>query len=286
MLVFESPSGLNLEGLSAWGSFLASSASSLGGNEWMGELRVFELVDDRLSTCGAVRLQVGSCCNALRLDHQLVVCGCDDGQLLGFRMQGDEQTLNPTPHLNVNVHDDLVSCLTLSCSVGVTGGWDAKVVVSDLVKGQSTSTIPLQGPVSGVQLLGESMLAVGERSGRLSLWDMRDQSLIQEHLLEVSVTSLCISDDTFVLAGCGNGSVYEWNPRDELVHIQQVRKHHAPVHALAVDGETQRLLSGSDDGVVFGIGKQHTDFVRGAAWLCKRPITASWDGTIRFMDQD
>jgi len=284
MLAYESQYQLQLEGLHVQDDLLAVSASRFGGNDWSGELRLFtqSTAEPAWQTLGAVRLESGSCCCLIYNKEQLVACGGDDGDIRLFRVS--DNVLQPNYVARFMEHEDLVSCICKDSadSLLVSGSWDKTAKIWDLNTSMLKDEVKVTDQVTGVQFLGSHLLAVAERNGTLTVLDVRDKSTpVAKKILPVSACSLAQSE-AFAIVGCGDGTVIEWSSTTD--QVQLLRKHSAPVYALSVCPTTRRLISGSDDGFVFELGAIHRDFVRGAAWWNGRPLTSSWDGTIRYAD--
>ena len=275
---------MQLEGLSSCGSILSLSSSALGGNEWHGELRIFDGSSklDGFPTLGATELPCGSASNICFNEGRTIACAGDDGKVYFYGIS-DRFDLSSQGH--VGPHDDIVHSVHAN-STGfelVSGSWDKTVCLWDVESLRCTQTLQLNDQVMGVRFLTDSLIATLEREGSVSVWDARGSyELTARCKMNGSACSLVNMGRNHLIIGCEDGSVVEWTPNPEF--FQVIRKHNAAVHALAVCPDTERLLSGSDDGFVFGIGKIHHDFVRGAAWIGGRPVTSSWDGTMKYVD--
>jgi WD40 repeat protein len=282
---FTSPSHLQLEGLSACGPFLALSSSALGGNDWSGELRVFDgrIHLDVFKTLGAVKLPCGSSSNVMFDNGTKVCCAGDDGNVYLFKVSA-ETGLDQTPVIRFADHDDIVSSVHVNPvnSALASASWDKTTKLWDVETGKLLQTIPVEDQIVSAQFLTNTTVVTAEHDGSISVWDTRQvYEMIARKKLDRPVCSMINFGEAQLIIGCDNG-VVEYTPHPEF--YQEIRDHHAAVHALAVCSETERLLSGSDDGRVYGAGNVHTDFVRGAAFWKGRPVTSSWDGTLRFVN--
>lgn len=185
-------------------------------------------------------------------------------------------------------HDDVVGCIVGNKNTGAifSGSHDGTVKAWDLQTAKPTWTSDrLAEAITGVACVAQSdnVVVSIDRGRFIRSWDVRSSSSKEASCILLDSRPCSItSNENFILVGCSNGSVLEWTLNTQIT--QTVRRHAAAVYALAVCPETGRLLSGSDDGVVHGAGKIHGDNVRGVAWWESRPVSASWDGTVRMVD--
>ncbi len=295
-LLWKSPTPIQLESLTIKDDTILVSASRLFGNEWYGELRMFglsEKVDGEsptVETTDALRISVGSACSTMT--NNLVMNGRDDGNVLTYRRNVENQTFQHDPICCFEEHMDIVSCLSANSngSLLATGGWDKVVNIFDLHNGSFLSTMNNQfhDRIVDVQFCQNNLLAVAEKCGRISMMDIRQdqQSIVKSRTFNGPMNVLCPSfdltdsSDNFMMIGMMDGNILEWNFHTD--EIQSVRQHHNAIQAMAVNPSTQVLLSGSSDGSIYSIPEIiHQDFIKGAAWWKDYPITCSWDGTIR-----
>jgi WD40 repeat protein len=273
-------SGLQHDAISANDNLLAVASSELGGNKWQGQVTVFE--NDLAGVAGAVAVEAGVSSLAwLDLGATGVlgfVAGGDDGDAHVFR-QGESGVWAEAS--NVGEHDDLCSGVSTHGALLCTSSWDCTLKLWDLRETRSpVRVLAHDARVLAVACMGPDLIAVCVEDNSLWVWDARSPEPVQTKQFEAQPLSLAFASDLYV--GFSNGDVVCL--RQDQVAL--VRTHQAKVRALALSSSPADagVLSGSDDGVVHGLGAVHGDFVRGAAFWTNRRVTASWDGTVKLWD--
>jgi len=255
------------------GALLAVGSSALGGNDWEGTVTFF--AEDFAHCRGAVHIPAGVPCVAW-MTEEVLAAACDDGVA---RIVVDGRTGAWNEAASVGLHDSVVAGVACSGNLLCTASWDGTCKLFDVGEGRTAGapvmTLKHTDGFNAVVWTSPTTLAAAA-SDCVVLWDTRASDPARKRTFASRPTSLAF-DGHRVVAGFANGDVVRLAASTEEGD-EKVCKHAAKVCALAA-GEAGALLSGSDDGVVFGLG-EHRDFVRGACFWRGRPLTASWDGLL------
>ncbi|EDM76993.1 WD-40 repeat [Plesiocystis pacifica SIR-1] len=189
----------------------------------------------------------------------------------------------------------------------VSVGSDRLVRIWDLATGESRALSGHEGRVFEAAFRpGGAELATASDDGSVRVWGA-DSGDVIARLPEYDPTVLAMlawsPDGSVLAASAQDGGAWLWGSADLLWGAEQptptlLRERGARVRALAFDARSQRLATGSDDGVVRVWALDSGDLVQRLSGHAE-PVSAlafadsgralvsgSWDSTVRFWDLD
>jgi hypothetical protein len=204
-----------------------------------------------------------------------------------------------TPLLRLD-HDGPVTsvAMTPDGQVGISGSLDRTVRVWDLRSDRSLGVHRLEGhagPVFAVALSPDGRFALSAGGDRtIRMWELRTGRPDGQPLPhDAAVVALAVSRGGTVLAGCEDGTLWQW----DLASRQRVRRLAAwPVLCVSISPDGHRALSGHPDGNLvlwnldlgaeIGRMSAHGDYIRSAAFTPdgRRALAGSQEGMLVLWD--
>ncbi|KAJ3148670.1 hypothetical protein HDU89_004520 [Geranomyces variabilis] len=202
-------------------------------------------------------------------------------------------------------HDDSIVAAAFSADgqYAATGGMDGKVHVSSSSTGESVCV--LEGPTEITWLTwhprGNVVLA-GTEDSTMWMWQVPSgncMNVFSGHVEGVTCGQFS-PDGKTIVSGSSDGSVIVWDPKTAAATFRltgdDARFHAAPISALAINPDSQLLLSGAEDGtarlVHIGNGRilasfdNHSESIEAVGFSPTMSLaaTASVDGSISIWD--
>lgn len=120
-----------------------------------------------------------------------------------------------------------------------------QMMILDLGTGLSTWSPRLErGRIHALAFLGESRrIATGHDLGRIEVWEPGFQAAIQLKHGEGPVQALAFAAHAVLLSGGSDGTIATHGPRSSTNEMVLYRGHAAPIRALAVPGDSSRVIS-------------------------------------------
>ncbi|KAJ0403795.1 hypothetical protein ATCC90586_003787 [Pythium insidiosum] len=300
-------------------ALLAVSFSALEGNEWGGGVM---LVDASSPKDEPKRLTSRSFATGISTlawggsDDELLVLGCDNGDVLLQRLVCEDSTLSlqsahPTDDARVGGHDSIVSAVSVSAAdkaLAASAGWDRVIKLWDLAAMETPrETLEAHADLIWDVVLSPmtaTSLASASQDCTVQLWDTRMEDAASAPTIATPLAALALDwhpTQAHVLSvGLEDGSILTFDTRNPSHPVFHEAVHAGAVHRLRYSPHHEDLLaSGGDDAqvVVFLAHtssacpekattqslRGHRDYVRALAWLpSARIATGSWDKTIGF----
>ncbi|XP_034937934.1 methylosome protein 50-like [Chelonus insularis] len=280
-------------------------ASNMIDRYWSGTVWFFNGCSnfDRKNATIAMRTESGVC-DADFLDKDRFVVTEDSGVIQILEVVQAADTMMPEiRYLKYECqHDDGITSLAIfdNKTHFVTSGLDYCIKVwhaAELLAENSFSSCHT-GIITSVDVMpkSDSVFASTSLDCDALIWDIK-QSTPATHLHKKNDNGLTAiswnpSDSHYVAIGAEDGSITLIDLRSPTAVLFQSTVFSRPVHKLKYHAKRKNLLAAcSDDTVVKVIdtsenldiiyeNNQHSDFVRGFAWLKDELITCSWDNSV------
>jgi WD40 repeat protein len=133
-----------------------------------------------------------------------------------------------------------------------TGALDRTVRLWDIAAETSLLFYTSEQEISAVSWSPSGgRLAIGERAGEVSIWDVEKQMLLQRaRVHEGDAKGLCWSRDEKFLVSCSSDGTINLLSTDDLKVIRNIRGHSGSVASVAISPDGRHLASGSEDTTV------------------------------------
>ncbi|GBG24353.1 WD repeat-containing protein 38 [Hondaea fermentalgiana] len=261
------------------GAHLVSVSSKLQGNVWDGQLRLFEVADEKAN----VTLKTG-CATALMTslsdvqwvtEAKTVATAADDGNVYVYSIDDVGGLKEFCLQRTLADHEDIVTSLAVSRETRVltSGSYDGSVKRWDVARPEAPIVSltpedwsgawkpPIVWDVSDCGGKETHLLASAHQDGRVQLWDARaQQQPIESFSAPSPRTGACLSlsssvfETSYLAAGFESGLVGILDLRAGFVDNGGDTRHGGAVHRVETfvtpeNGKTC-LVSASDDGMV------------------------------------